>query len=502
MATWVGTITNAGAALFAQWVSGTTLNISSAKAGTGTVAEVALMAQTNLVSVKQTMSIISSQTVSDARRIKLQIEAPETGYTLNQIGLWGQIGTDTPVMFVIYQNTDGVLIPSAASSSEFSYTFYANIAVSNEGELSVTIDTAAALTLSSFEEMGVRYDEAQTLTTAQQATARSNIGAASTAVANASASGLMSAVDKAKLDGMEDGATSVDESTVSGWGFTKNTGTYSKPSTGIPATDLASAVQASLAKADSAIQAHQDISGKADLSGASFTGTIYEAKDIVVQSPGWNSVVVLNQDGTDYVRFIEANGNSHLVFGKNGVEFDFNNSEFSADAVKKLVLTLYDNNGTFDARTWRFGSDGYFDTLNLLVRTFANIQNLGVAGTLTTPEINGLASKYYKSASQVQSLTPWKDGENGISFFKYETTDVTTFDLPYNHCFIIKIQHTSTRGIAIAIPWTFAMYNNIYINGLWDTWSGWKNINHEVLSTDITAGTTPLADGRQAFVIQ
>jgi hypothetical protein len=34
----------------------------------------------------------------------------------------------------------------------------------------------------------------------------------------------------------------VTESTVAGWGFTKNTGTYSKPSTGIPASDLASGV--------------------------------------------------------------------------------------------------------------------------------------------------------------------------------------------------------------------------------------------------------------------
>lgn len=34
----------------------------------------------------------------------------------------------------------------------------------------------------------------------------------------------------------------VTEQTVAGWGFTKNTGTYSKPSTGIPASDLASGV--------------------------------------------------------------------------------------------------------------------------------------------------------------------------------------------------------------------------------------------------------------------
>lgn len=47
----------------------------------------------------------------------------------------------------------------------------------------------------------------------------------------------------------------VTESTVSGWGFTKNTGTYSKPSNGIPKSDLASDVQTSLGKADTALQA-------------------------------------------------------------------------------------------------------------------------------------------------------------------------------------------------------------------------------------------------------
>ena len=46
----------------------------------------------------------------------------------------------------------------------------------------------------------------------------------------------------------------VTEGTISGWGFTKNTGTYSKPTDGIPKADLAAAVQTSLDKADSALQ--------------------------------------------------------------------------------------------------------------------------------------------------------------------------------------------------------------------------------------------------------
>lgn len=48
---------------------------------------------------------------------------------------------------------------------------------------------------------------------------------------------------------------------------------YRKPNTGIPKTDLSEAVQTSLGKADSAIQSHQDISGKADLESPTFTGT-------------------------------------------------------------------------------------------------------------------------------------------------------------------------------------------------------------------------------------
>lgn len=42
------------------------------------------------------------------------------------------------------------------------------------------------------------------------------------------------------------------------------TGTYNKPSTGIPKSDLESSVQTSLGKADTALQTHQDISGKQD----------------------------------------------------------------------------------------------------------------------------------------------------------------------------------------------------------------------------------------------
>lgn len=54
--------------------------------------------------------------------------------------------------------------------------------------------------------------------------------------------------------------SSVTEQTVTGWGFTKNKGDYSKPQGGIPKSDLDSSVQDSLNKANSALQEHQSLS--------------------------------------------------------------------------------------------------------------------------------------------------------------------------------------------------------------------------------------------------
>lgn len=60
----------------------------------------------------------------------------------------------------------------------------------------------------------------------------------------------------------------------------KYTGTYSKPSGGIPKSDLASAVQTSLEKADTALQTHQDISGKADKSSLAAVATSGSYNDL------------------------------------------------------------------------------------------------------------------------------------------------------------------------------------------------------------------------------
>lgn len=80
----------------------------------------------------------------------------------------------------------------------------------------------------------------------------------------------------------------VTEFTVSGWGFTKNTGTYSKPSGGIPKSDLGSAVQNSLKLADSALQSYTE----------KFQGTVTGVKiNGATKNPDNNGVVDLGDIG-------------------------------------------------------------------------------------------------------------------------------------------------------------------------------------------------------------
>ena len=69
---------------------------------------------------------------------------------------------------------------------------------------------------------------------------------------------------------------------------------YTKPSGGIPKTDLAEDVQTSLGKADTALQSHQDISGKADKSEMSVTpGTGSNADKTTIQLKSGTSATVL-----------------------------------------------------------------------------------------------------------------------------------------------------------------------------------------------------------------
>lgn len=130
------------------------------------------------------------------------------------------------------------------------------------GSGDITISGGGDIDTSNFatkQELATKQD-----TISDLSTIRSNAEKGASAVQPSSLAKVATSGSYNDLSNKPTIPSAVTESTVSGWGFTKNTGTYSKPSSGIPKTDLASAVQTSLGKADTALQSYTE----------KYTGTI------------------------------------------------------------------------------------------------------------------------------------------------------------------------------------------------------------------------------------
>ena len=139
--------------------------------------------------------------------------------------------------------------------------------------------------------------------------------AVDTAMSDTSVMPVQNKIVKAYIDGLTgDISDKQDKSTleadVAAKGFTKNTGTYSKPTDGIPKSDLAAAVQTSLGKADTALQEHQSLaayrtaaaqdvidSGKVDkvtgkgLSSNDYTDAAKAKVDAIPENPKYTDTV-------------------------------------------------------------------------------------------------------------------------------------------------------------------------------------------------------------------
>lgn len=178
------------------------------------------------------------------------------------------------------------------------------------------------------------------------------------------------------ISGKQDKATL--EEDVAAKGFTKNTGTYSKPAGGIPKTDLSDAVQASLGKADTALQSAPVTSvngktgavnlGAADVgalsSDAGAVGTNNMADGVVTKAKlngtalnttfvGWGQ--------SDNI-FIEANnGKTLLVWCTQSVTHTLSQTDFAAlsDGWSATVM-LTGGSGVY---AWQFGDISVFDTI-------------------------------------------------------------------------------------------------------------------------------------------
>lgn len=148
---WNGVITDKGNELLMQWTAGRTLTLTYAAGGTGTADE--LLTQTALVKQMQTASVVKNELINGRPRIKIQLTANVLSYSLNQIGFWARLDDGEETLIALFQNDDGVEIPSAEDMPDFAYTFYALLGFSNTGgELNVTIDAAALVTADMLNE--------------------------------------------------------------------------------------------------------------------------------------------------------------------------------------------------------------------------------------------------------------------------------------------------------------------------------------------------------------
>lgn len=163
---------------------------------------------------------------------------------------------------------------------------------------------------------------------------------------------------------------------------------YAKPEDGIPKTDLASAVQTSLGKADTALQAHQDISGKVNKSGDTMTNTLN----------------------------INASKSNHLAFHRK-------------DMVKgnKPTANMFESinffeDGTGEVQANRFGDIEVRQDTDNAVRIYANVYQ-NIAGS-TTPKYLGM--QYNADGS---SYT-WTDTDEFRVFHRLRLHDGANFAEP------------------------------------------------------------------------
>lgn len=138
-------ITNAGTELLKQCYAGGKLVLDYATGGTGTVPAESLLAQTALKNQKQQFSIVQITEVTGGQKLNISVENQqlETGYTMNQVGIWAHIVDGEPILLGLIQDSTGIQIPSNAEIVDFSLNFYAVLAISGDAEIQLSIDASA-----------------------------------------------------------------------------------------------------------------------------------------------------------------------------------------------------------------------------------------------------------------------------------------------------------------------------------------------------------------------
>lgn len=151
-------MTNAGLALLAKLVAGTTLTITKAQTGSGTVATSQLPSQTSVTNPQQTLTFRSVTTPEEgtaALTCYLQNDSLTTAYTATQVGIYAQDPDDGEILFFIAQAASGtgVAVPSNSEMPGYTaeWTFY--FAYGQADSVSVTVSPANTVSQAQAQQM-------------------------------------------------------------------------------------------------------------------------------------------------------------------------------------------------------------------------------------------------------------------------------------------------------------------------------------------------------------
>jgi hypothetical protein len=157
---WKALITDAGNELSAKTISGGNIKLTHAKAGSGTISEQDLHLQTELVNVKQTLSIESIKYSNAVNNIEILLDCRglKEAYDLTQIGIYATDPDAGEILFAIAQTENPKHIPAENEVPFYSIDFNFAFALKNNQNMVATIDQSTFATKEQLSAVDARID--------------------------------------------------------------------------------------------------------------------------------------------------------------------------------------------------------------------------------------------------------------------------------------------------------------------------------------------------------
>lgn len=219
----------------------------------------------------------------------------------------------------------------------------------------------------------------------------------------------------------------VTESTVSNWGFTKNTGTYSKPTDGIPKTDMDGVVQSSLSKADTATQGYKvfevSVNANQELTNVTFNTNPYN--EISYEYSANKVLPVLNLKST-YL-------NTILPLVYDGREFH-GHGLYNNNRIVKVVVSSYGSTISVDTYLQSVPSEYITETeLNTVVENATTELNKKVDKETFDELVGGNATSAIESFNEIvaflEGIEDSTDLDSIIASIEQQIADRKAYEL-------------------------------------------------------------------------